>query len=283
MAQLSSHHMQSVKDQLSRLSDDELRTMFVTTSSSSSKQPQQQRQQQQQQQQQQELSLSTLLESPVSNIFELRVGQADVLRGAGNSRFREGDVNTALLLYERALKHCLMDDELMSAETLKLKEKMFAGRDPLYLNLARCYIKLGRLRDGVNAAKRVRRAIESEATEFPVAAELEFKALLLQARGSIELGEYDEAEEALQRCPDQTQGEVVQLRRACKTRAAEDSKRLRDQWRGALSSSSMPSQSPSLACSSSSSSPPSFFALVLIPALVAALVALVVAIAHYSQ
>lgn len=260
---------QAVKDQLSRLSDDELRTMFVTASSSSSKQTQQQ----QQPQHQQELSLSSLLESPVSNIFELRVGQADVLRGAGNSRFREGDVDTALLLYERALKHCLMDDERMSAETLKLKEKMFAGRDPLYLNLARCYIKLGRLRDGVNAAKKVSRASEGEAAEFPVAAELEFKALLLQARGSVELGEYDEAEAALQRCPDQAHGEVVQLRRACKTRAAEDRKRLRDQWRGALSSS--PSSPPQQNHSS--------VAAALLVALVAVVVIAFLAIAHYSQ
>jgi len=253
---------QGLRDQLAKMSDDELRGMFLSSSSSSSKQPTPPAEKM--------LSLDELLNAPVSNIFELRVGQADILRGAGNSRYREGDIETAVRLYERALKHCSMDDERMSAETLKLKEKMFAGRDPLYLNLARCYIKQGRLRDGVNAAKSVGRASEKEAVAFPVPLELQFKALLLQARGSVELGEYDQAAAILRRCPDQSHNEVMQLLRACKTRAAEDGRKLRDQWRGALSSSSdSPPPSSSRASNASQELSRKYYAILMLVAAVA--------------
>jgi len=198
------------------------------------------------------LTLDELLTSPLSNIFEVRVGQANVLRSAGNEVFKKGDYAVAIKLYERALKHCAMDEDRMSAQTHKLREKMYEGRDPIYLNLARCYFKEKRFRDCVNSAKGVSRTEGDDA--FPVPPALELKALVLASSGYTELGEYTEAEASLDRAQERLESvclmqaseaqEKVELgkilagaqamRQSIKARAALDRRKQRDTWRGAL-------------------------------------------------
>ena len=143
------------------------------------------------------LTLDELLSCPLSNIFEVRLGQADVLRTAGNDAFKKGQVDIAVQLYQRALRHCSMDEDRMSADTHRLRQAMYVARDPIHLNLARCFHKLERHRECVASARSVVRADGEDGPA--VAAELELKALVIASRACIELGEYDEAEAGIAR------------------------------------------------------------------------------------
>ena len=255
------------KEDFDRMSDDELRQMFSNPTGGGggggrkqapgAPRPQQQGQPAGKKKDGpgRKLTLDELLTSPLSNIFEVRVGQANILRAAGNDNFKLANYELAIKLYERALKHCAMDEDRLSAETQKLKQQMYEGRDPIYLNLARSYLKTGRFRDCVNSAKSVSRT-QGVDNEYPVPLELELKALVIAANGFIELGEYAEADDALTRATARFQAEadkppaeggpgldklraliestVPSLRQAAKVRAAQDRRTQRQMWRGAL-------------------------------------------------
>ena len=198
-----------------------------------------------------QMTLDELLTSPLSGIFEVRLGHASILRAAGNENFKMGSFARAVLLYERALLHCSIDIENMSVETLKIRQQMYEGRDPVYLNLARCYLKVGRFRDCVNSALCVSRTEGEEEERFPVPVDLKLKALVIAANGYIELGEYETATNTINSasaCFDSVVlsdtgakdklGIIVAslptLRQSIKVRSARDRQKERDTWRGAL-------------------------------------------------
>lgn len=242
---------EELKTRLSSMSDDELRNMF--------KNPIGKEAQKKDDGLNRPLTLDELLKSPVSNIFEVRVGQANILRSAGNENFKMGNMELAIRLYERALMHCSMNEDRMSQESLKLKQQMFFARDPIHLNLARSYLKEKRFRDSVTSAKSVLRGIGEEEV-LPAPIEIELKALVILARGYIELGEYDNAESALSKAKsefekhkDRAAEDVAklnaivsvfpQLRQTIKFCIFQDRKKQRAQWRGALCSGSTPTGS----------------------------------------
>ena len=198
-----------------------------------------------------QMTLDELLTSPLSSIFEVRLGHASILRAAGNENFKMENFARAILLYERALLHCSIDIEKMSVETLKIRQQMYEGRDPVYLNLARCYLKVGRLRDCVNSALCVSRTEGEEEERFPVPVDLKLKALVIAANGYIELGEYETATNTINSASACFDSVVVSetgakdklsiivaslptLRQSIKVRFARDRQKERDTWRGAL-------------------------------------------------
>jgi hypothetical protein len=62
------------------------------------------------------LTMEQLLAAPPSNIFEVRVGQAEVLRQAANEAYDQNRLDDAVKLYERALYLCNFDNATMKFE-----------------------------------------------------------------------------------------------------------------------------------------------------------------------
>ena len=192
----------SARETLDAMSDDQLRGLFARKEGADSKLPRdigrgqakkaKDKDKDKETKPQRPPTLQELLSCPLSNIFEVRLGQADIIRVAGNDAFKRGDTATAVQLYTRALQHCAMDETRMSSDTHKLRQAMYTARDPLHLNLARCYLKTEQFRECIASAHKVSRAGGEDGA--PVPPPLELKALVLLARAHGELGEYDEAE-----------------------------------------------------------------------------------------
>ena len=149
------------------------------------------------------LTLEQLLKAERSHIFEVRVKQSEVLRLAGNQRFKEHSSSSsetqlaeAIELYQRALYHAGFEESTYNFElTDAHRASVRAAKAPIHLNLARCMMKQCRYREAIQEA---RKAIA--VTETGNEAEMDFaiKANWIAGKAFFELQEFDEAEKIFQ-------------------------------------------------------------------------------------
>lgn len=202
-----------------------------------------------------DLTLKQLLETERSHIFEVRVRQSEILRAAGNKRYSDKpepqsssssknstqDSHIALAeaveLYQRALYHVDFEESAFQFEFNETHRSLARrARAPLFLNLARCSLRLGNLRDALRHALLAVKAIEGE-TDDTLLHSTRTKANLLAARAYIKLREFGEAEAILNATLDTNpdNAEAFEMLGNVMVGLSEDKKKERISWRGKLS------------------------------------------------
>jgi tetratricopeptide (TPR) repeat protein len=181
-----------------------------------------------------DLTTRQLLEAERSHIFEVRVRQSEVLRQAGNARYKESGIASgpeqssssasssaaiddsstdnhlslaeAVELYQRALYHVDFEESTFNFQLTDAHRSLVRkAKAPLFLNLSRCSLRLGNYRDSISHALSAVKSIDGETDEQLLLA-TRTKANLLAARANLLLKEYEEAEailnSTLDKCPD---------------------------------------------------------------------------------
>ena len=142
------------------------------------------------------LTMTELLTGPRSSIFEIRLGQAEVLKQAGNDNYKQGHTSDAVKLYERSLYQSEFESAKMSFEfTQEHREKVYLSREPVFLNLARCALLEERFRDALAMTAKIVRPEGADHGQPSLVTKA--KALFLRGKAHLALSEYSQAEEEL--------------------------------------------------------------------------------------
>ncbi len=184
-----------------------------------------------------ELTMEDLLGAPKSHIFEVRLRQSQILRTAGNDSFKEGKMDDAVALYERALFHANFEEAKMSFEfTDDRRFQIFNTIYPVYLNLARCSLQEGNARQAISFSLQALDSGDKEWLTPSTIAKIHF----LKGKAFYQMGDFEEAEDEFSQAstlqPDDTS--IMKLLRETKQKKIAQQKSSTKSWKGLLSSSS---------------------------------------------